>query len=153
MISTEQKNKIQEYLNQAIADSDMFLVEIKFSAADKIEIFLDADNSVTIQNCAKVARYINHNIEENSPELIYELEVSSAGLEHPIKLLRQYKKNVGRNLEVTLTDEKQIEGKLLEANDTDFIIEVQHSTAKSKKVQTTISYNDVKQAFVGVSFK
>ena len=57
-----------------------------------------------------------HQLEEQFPDWSYELEVSSAGLEHPLKMLRQYKKNIGRNLEVHLHDGKLMEGKLLNAD-------------------------------------
>ncbi len=153
MINQEQKNIIETGLQQGIADSDMFLVELKYLPFDKIEIFLDADSGVTIQQCTKIARAINHQLEEQFPDWSYELEVSSAGLEHPLKMLRQYKKNIGRNLEVHLPDGKLIEGKLLNADEQGFTIEYQLPKAKHKKEQKTFSYNDVKEVFVGVSFK
>ena len=153
MIQQQHKNIIEMGIQQGIADSDMFLVELKYLPFDKIEIFLDADSGVTIQQCTKIARSINHQLEEAFPDLNYELEVSSAGLEHPIKMLRQYQKNVGRNLEVNLPDGKLIEGKLLSADEKGFVLEYQLPKAKHKKEQKTFAFNDVKEVFVGVSFK
>ncbi len=153
MINQEQKNIIETGLQKGIAESDMFLVELKYLPFDKIEIFLDADSGVTIQQCTKIARAINHQLEETFPDCNYELEVSSAGLEHPLKMLRQYKKNVGRTLEVHLPDGKLIEGKLVSADESGFVLEYQLPKAKHKKEQKTFTYNDVKEVFVGVSFK
>ena len=153
MIQEQQKNIIETAIQQGIADSDMFLVELKYLPFDKIEIFLDADSGVTIQQCTKMARAINHQLEEKFPDWNYELEVSSAGLEHSLKMLRQYKKNIGRNLEVHLPDGKLIEGKLISADEAGFVLEYQLPKSKHKKEQRDFAYLDVKEVFVGVSFK
>ena len=153
MINQEQKNIIESVLNTAIAGTDLFVVAAKFLPYDKVEIFLDADSSVTIQQCTNVARAINKQLEEKFPDLIYELEVSSAGLEHSLQSLRQYKKNIGRNLEVHLNDGKLIEGKLIAADEAAFVLEYQLPKAKHKKEQKTFAYTDAKEVFVGVSFK
>ncbi len=153
MLSNQQKENIENVMQQGIAGSDTFVVDIKYSSANKIDIFLDAESGMTIEKCTKLARAINKHLEEFEPALDYELEVSSAGLEHPLKMLRQYKKNIGRNLEVHLADGILIEGKLLNADEQGFTIEYQLPKSKHKKEQKTFTFDEVKEVFVGVSFK
>ncbi len=144
---------LQQFIDEAIRDTDLFLIDLKILPYAKIEVFLDGDDGVTIQKCAQVARYINKNLEEKFGEdFIYELEVSSAGLEHPLKLVRQYLKNIGRKLEITLSDDSTLEGKLEAANETEFTLTYSLPKAKHKKETKTIPYTAVKTAFVGVSF-
>jgi ribosome maturation factor RimP len=153
MVSEEKKQLIESGLQQAIAGTDLFLVDLKFLPYDKIEVFLDADSAVQIQQCTSIARLLNKKIEEQFPDWNYELEVSSAGLEHPLKTLRQFKKNIGRKLEVHLHEGKLIEGKLIEADEKKIKIESTSAKAKHKKEEHTFLYDAVKEVFVGVSFK
>ncbi|MFM2224474.1 MAG: ribosome assembly cofactor RimP [Bacteroidota bacterium] len=149
MLSTANQQLFKTLLQQAIEGADVFLVEIKFTATEKVEIYLDSDSGVTIEKCTKVARFINKQLEEQQPELMYELEVSSAGLEHPLQSLRQYQKNIGRTLEVNMPDGKLFEGKLLSADESGFSIEARQ---KQKRENKTFKYDEVKEVFVGVSF-
>ncbi|MEY2829040.1 MAG: hypothetical protein RIQ33_898 [Bacteroidota bacterium] len=149
MISSLHQQLFKKLLAQAIDGSAMFIVEIKFVAPEKVEIYLDAEAGITIEMCTKVARYINKQLEEMEPELMYELEVSSAGLEHPLQSVRQYQKNMGRTLEVHLPNDSVIEGKLLTVDEAGFTIEIK---IKAKKSNQTFAFADVKAVFVGVSF-
>jgi ribosome maturation factor RimP len=152
MIQSALKSELQEFALSQLVGTDLFVVDFKVLPFDKIEFFLDADSSVTIAQCTKLARTINKWMEEKHPEVIYELEVSSAGLEHPLQSLRQYKKNIGRQLEVMTPDGKMIEGKLLECDENSFTIEFQSPKAKHKRVQATFKYSETKEVLVGVSF-
>jgi ribosome maturation factor RimP len=144
---------IIQLLNEAIADTDLFLIESRFLPNSKIELFLDADSAVTIQQCTKIARHIIKNIDEKYGEdFNYELEVSSAGLEHPLMNHRQYVKNIGRKIELTLTDGTEYDAKLVAVNELDFQIEYTLAKAKHKKEQKAIPFTAVKTAFIGVTF-
>jgi ribosome maturation factor RimP len=149
MLSSANQQLFKKLLEQAIEGADVFVVETKFVAPEKVEIYLDSEAGITIEKCTKVARYINKQLEEIDPELMYELEVSSAGLEHPLQSLRQYQKNIGRMLEVNMPNDKLIEGKLLTVDEIGFTIEVK---VKAKKSIQTFAFADVKEVFVGVSF-
>ena len=86
---------------------DVFLVEVKVNPGNNIIVFLDADNGVTIEKCIQINRALYKQIEEAGlfPNGDFSLEVSSPGVDEPLKLHRQYKKNIGRKVEVTMNDE------------------------------------------------
>jgi ribosome maturation factor RimP len=135
--------------------SDIFLVSLKIKPTNNIKIFLDADSGLSIEKCIKINRALYKIIEEKQwwPDGDFSLEVSSPGIDEPLKLLRQYKKNVGRKLEVTLLDEKKLEGKLLEV--TEEGIKIEQTEGKGKKIivkQTEILFADIKQAIVLIEF-
>ena len=153
MIPAILKPELQSFIASQLLDTDLFVVEFKILPFDKIEIFLDADSSVTIAQCTKLARAINKWMEEKHSEVIYELEVSSAGLEHPLQSARQFTKNVGRVLEVMMPDGKMMEGKLVACSHLDFTLEYQNPKAKHRREQIIIQYSEPKEVLVGVSFK
>ena len=84
----------------------IFPVEIKISPSNDIKVFLDADDGITIEKCTSVNKALYKYIEESElfPGGNFSLEVSSPGVDEPLKLYRQYKKNIGRKVEVVLND-------------------------------------------------
>lgn len=147
---------IEEYVSILLQDdSDVFPVDIKVNPGNSIFIYLDADSGVTIEKCTRLNRALYKQIEENGlfPAGDFSLEVSSPGINEPLKLKRQYKKNIGRTVEVTLNDGSKKAGKLTEVNDEQMIIE--ETDGKGKKAiikKTTILFNEVKHTKVLVTF-
>jgi len=88
MITTEQ---IEKLVAEKLENKDVFLVDIRIRHGNRISVFLDSDTGVNIKTCAELSRYIEFNLDRESED--FELEVSSAGLDQPLKLLRQYVKN------------------------------------------------------------
>ncbi|MGH2564958.1 MAG: ribosome maturation factor, partial [Ginsengibacter sp.] len=84
----------------------IFPVEIKISPGNDIKVFLDADDGITIEKCSSINKALYKYIEASGwfPNGNFSLEVSSPGIEEPLKLHRQYKKNIGRKIEVLMTD-------------------------------------------------
>lgn len=153
MINSSIQTEIKNWINGILVGMpDTFLLSLNIDQNGKIEVFLDADNGVNISTCTTIARAINKNMEEQHADIIYELEVSSAGLDQPLQQIRQYQKNIGRMLEVTQKNGDYIEGKLLSIGEVDFTIEAQNPKAKSKKIQKTIAFNDTEKVLVGVIF-
>src|SRR5664279_3285374 len=103
----------------------IFPVEIKISPANDIKVFLDADDGITIEKCTKVNKALYKYIEESGlfPDGNFSLEVSSPGIDEPLKLFRQYKKNIGRKIEVVMHDGSRAEGKLVNINPDEIVIE------------------------------
>jgi len=155
MPDTKQK-AIEDFVNAQLEGSeDVFLVEVKVIPGNNIKVFLDADNGITIEKCIKVNRALYNQIEESElfPNGDFSLEVSSPGVEEPLKLHRQYKKNIGRTVEVTMNDETKKEGKLITVNDDEIIIEEKTGQGKKAISKTTnILFNQVKHAKVLVTF-
>jgi len=136
-------------------NEDVFLVSVKIKPTNNIKVFLDADSGLSIDKCIKINRAMYKIIEENGwyPDGNFSLEVSSPGIDEPLLLLRQYKKNIGRPVEVTLTDTKTKEGKLLDADEASVTIE--ETTGKGKKAiiqAVAIPLDQIKQTIVQIVF-
>ena len=136
-------------------NEDIFLVSVRIKPTNNIKVFLDADSGLSIEKCIKINRALYKTIEEEAwyPDGNFSLEVSSPGVDEPLKMLRQYKKNIGRKLEVTFTDDTKKEGKLLSADENG--IQIEYTEGKNKKAVThikDIAFNEIKQAIVLISF-
>lgn len=136
-------------------DSDIFLVSLRVKPTNNFKVYLDADSGLSIEKCIKINRSLYKTIEEQGwyPEGDFSLEVSSPGVDEPLKMLRQYKKNAGRKLEVTFTDDTKLEGKLTSVEENS--IQLEYTEGKNKKAVThhrEIAFSDIKQAVVLVSF-
>ncbi len=134
---------------------DIFFVDMKVKPTNNIKIFLDADSGLGIEKCIKINRRLYRQVEEMGfyPEGDFSLEVSSPGIDEPLKMLRQYVKNVGRPVEVTLNDDTIIEGVLLEATEDNIILE--QTESKNKKavtIQIPVLFTDIKQTVVQIKF-
>src|SRR5437868_6308385 len=114
MVSGELQKIIEDYIRELLLErEDVFLVEIKIKSGNNIAVFLDADNGITIDTCTRINRALYKKIEENAlfANGDFSLEVSSSGVDEPLKLYRQYKKNIGRTIEVLLNNETKKQGK------------------------------------------
>ena len=100
--------QIESFLHQCLEGTDCFLVSFKVKPTNNYKIFLDSDSGLTLEKCLKVNRQLRRSIEEVGiyPEGDFSLEVSSPGVDAPLKLHRQYLKNIGRSLEIELIDEE-----------------------------------------------
>lgn len=152
-----QETQIQtvEALVTDLLFDDIFLVSIRIKPTNNIKIFLDADSGLSIEKCIKINRSLYRIMEEKAlyPDGNFSLEVSSPGIDEPLKMLRQYKKNIGRNVEVTLTDDTKQEGKLLEVKEDSILIEQHSGKGKKAIIQNReISFPEIKQTIVLIKF-
>jgi ribosome maturation factor RimP len=151
------ENRVRELVEEKIADRpELFLVEIKMLLNNKLIIHVDGDEGISIQDCAAISRHVGFHLEEeNVLEHAYNLEVSSPGVGEPLKLKRQYNKNIGRQLSVKLTDGTIKEGKLLSVTDNDITIEenVKEKGKKAYLVETVLSFDQIIETKVLISFK
>ncbi len=151
------KDKVLELLNQALEEKpSVFLIDLSISEANKITITLDGDNGVVLQDCIDVSKVIDANLDRE--EIDFSLEVASAGVSSPLKLVRQYKKNIGRSLKVKTATET-IEAELIAADDEG--IELTWSAREPKKIgkgketvvkNQRIPYSEIKEAVVTINF-
>lgn len=147
---------IEALIEKLIEDKEeIFLVSVRIKPTNNIKVFLDADDGLSIEKCIKINRALYKIIEEQAwyPDGNFSLEISSAGVDEPLKLLRQYKKNAGRKLEVTFENGSKLEGKLLVADENS--IQLEYTEGKNKKAVThikEIAYSEIKQAIVLISF-
>lgn len=144
-----EKIKILEIVQDALAGSDKFLVNIKITPDNRIYVDIDGDNGINIDDCIELSRTIESQLDRDEED--FELNVSSAGADAPLKLLRQYKKNVGRDLAVTLYDGNKIEGRLMSAEDEEIVVKSE-AGKKAPSVEHHLKYADIKTAKVVIQF-
>jgi len=140
-----------------LTDKSQFIVDVVVSARKgpkKVMVLLDGDQGVTIDDCANLSRELSKALDElKELEESYMLEVSTPGLDQPLVLHRQYKKNIGRGLKVKLQDEI-LEGILTEVFDQKLILTQYVGSGKKKEMKTLeIPFSEIDKAFVLVSFK
>lgn len=138
-----------------LLEDDVFLVELKVKPINNFKIYLDADSGLGIEKCIKINRALYKKIEEMAmyPEGDFSLEVSSPGIDEPLKLHRQYLKNIGRNVELSLMDGTKKEGKLLEVNESE--VSIEFTEGKGKKAvlhQLNIPFSEIKHTKVQIKF-
>jgi ribosome maturation factor RimP len=151
------EKRVAALVEEKIADRpELFLVEVKMLPNHKLIIHVDGDEGISIQDCVAISRHVGFHLEEeNLIEQAYNLEVSSPGVGEPLKLNRQYIKNIGRTLSVKLKDGLKKEGKLLEVAEDNLLLEesVKEKGKKAANVETTIPFNDILETSVLISFK
>ncbi len=109
------QERVRNLLKEAFEENNsLFLISLNISDQNHILVIIDGDEGVSVNDCITVSRKIENNIDRE--EVDYSLEVASAGVSEPLKLPRQYKKNIGRTLEVTTNSDK-FEGKLVEVDE------------------------------------
>lgn len=144
------KQYIEELAKAQLAGSEKFLVDVNVSPGNKIEIYLDAPNGISIKDCVDLSRHVEGSL--NRDEEDFSLEVSSPGATEPFKVMEQYKKYIGKEVEVKTLDGNLIKGKLLDAGDEQIVIETKKKEnkpiGKGKHLVTenlTFRYQQIKE--------
>ena len=142
--------EIKHLIEPVLTEHHLFLVELKISKDNVIEVFVDALEGVNIQTCIAVSREIESSL--NRDEEDFELTVSSAGLGYPFKVEQQYQKNLGKSVEIKLNDHTKLNGILLRFTPEEIVIEQEEKKiiegSKRKqlvKTERTIVRNDIKE--------
>jgi ribosome maturation factor RimP len=151
------KEKVKQLLDEGLAEyPDLFLINLSIDDNNKIVVTLDGDNGVQLQDCINISRAIEHNLDREEQD--FALEVASAGVSLPLKLVRQYKKNLGRTLKIKTTF-NTIEALLTDVSDEN--ISVEWSSREPKKIgkgketvlhKEKIEYKDIIEAIVTITF-
>ncbi|MGJ1434074.1 ribosome assembly cofactor RimP [Sphingobacterium spiritivorum] len=156
-MKTKVEQRVEELVLEKIGDrEDLFIVSIKMQGNGVLEILVDGDSGIAIDDCVKISRHVGFHLEEeNVIETAYRLEVSSPGIDSPLVLIRQYEKNIGRNVRVKNHEGEKREGKLLNVTENDITIE-ESKKEKGKKavpVESVIPFEQIKETKVLISFK
>lgn len=151
------EKRVIELVEEKIADRpDLFLVDVQMHGSGQLSILIDGDNGVAITDCVAVSRHVGFHLEEeNTIEQAYNLEVSSPGLDTPLKSFRQYQKNINRSLSIKLKNGDKKEGKLIAADGDGITLEenIKEKGKKATVVQNVIPFTDISETKVLVSFK
>lgn len=149
------KEKIQNLVEEVLSD-DQFIVDITVGAANQISVSVDSDAGISIGECVQISRHIENSLDRETED--FSLEVSSPGLSLPFKVVRQYLKNIGREVEVVTTEGEKQKGILRSAHQAGFEIEI---VAKEKvdgakvEITKTLAYDfdQIKTVKIVISFK
>jgi ribosome maturation factor RimP len=151
------KEKVYELINEALLEKpSVFLIDLTITDSYKIIVNLDGDTGVVLQDCIDISRAIENNLDREEQD--FSLEVASVGVGSPLKMVRQYKKNVGRTLIVKVASEI-IEAQLVGANEE--FITLAWEAREPKKIgkgketvqkKQDIPYTEIKEAIVTVTF-
>jgi len=146
-------DEIKGLLQPLLEETDMFIVNMKIKPINNIKIYLDSDTGFSVEKSIKVNRKLYALIEESQlfPDGDFSLEVSSPGVDEPLHEWRQYKKNIGRKVLVTLTDASDKLGVLKDVNEEKLVLEM---TVPKKKETTIVEipFSDIKTTVVQISF-
>ena len=132
-----------------------FLVEVRIKPTNNIKVFLDGDQGISIEKCVQYNRALYKQLEESGlfPGDDFSLEVSSPGLDEPLKSLRQYKKNIGRPVDILFQDGSKKEGRLLEVSEDGIIVEETKGKNKKKEVIShTFLFDNIKTTKIQIVF-
>ena len=152
------KDTLYQVVEQFLSETDYFLVDIKVTPDNRILVEIDSFEGVTIEFCAELNRHIESQIDREIED--YELEVGSAGLTEPFKVLKQYEKNIGNEVETLTKAGMKYTGILTEVHPTEFVLEIEKSVkpegAKRKIIVSenlTFQYEDIKTTKYIIRFK
>jgi len=150
------KEKVEQLIAEGIQGTDIFLVDLTLSPSNDIKVLLDSDTGLTLADCKKVSRAIEFNLDREEAD--FSLTVASSGIGEPL-VIRQYSKNVGRKVKVTLHDGDVIEAKMTAADEQSIQLEwktrEKKPTGKGKITivnQRTIEHREIKQTIVLITF-
>ena len=131
-----------------------FLVETGIKPTNNVKVFVDADHGAAIDQISKINRVLYKWMEESFfPNGDFSIEVSSPGLEEPLKMDRQYLKNIGRHVEVVLKNGLKTEGKLISATEEEIIVEEERGKGKKKElIEHKILKQEIKTTKIQVRF-
>jgi len=148
---------IRQFTNEQLEGTNKFIISVKVKNGNHITVVIDGDEPLRIEDCIAVSRHIESKFDREVED--FELRVFSAGIDQPYVLLRQYIKNIGREVEVTLMDGTIIKGILVAADEHQ--IQIDEKVEKRKKKVTgvsagealTIPFSEIKQTREIISFK
>ncbi len=150
--------KVKETVEEFLGQGSTYLVDVKVTPGNDIVVTVDDDEYVDVEMCEKLHRYIESRF--NRDEEDYSLEVGSAGITAPFVLPRQYRKNIGEEVEVLTADGKKFRGNLVSATDEGFVVSVtrkEKPEGAKRKIEVTeelpYGYSQVKYVKKSIIFK
>ncbi|MHA3047200.1 ribosome assembly cofactor RimP [Riemerella anatipestifer] len=152
------KAQVETLLNDFLLErEDLFLIDLKVSVGDDVVVILDGDNGVTLQDCLDASRAIEFNMDREEHD--FSLQVMSAGLSEPLTQIRQFRKNIGRDLDILLNDSSKIEGELARVEEDKVVLILRYRKPKEigkgkidVEEEKEILLSDIKKALVAIKF-
>ena len=153
-----QKEVVSRIVEEWLKDKDYFLVDLSVSQDDKIVVEIDHAEGVWIEDCVELSKFIESKLNRDSED--FELEVGSAGLGQPFKVLQQYRNHIGKTVEVLTVDGHKLKGVLKDADENGIVLSLEkkitpEGAKRPKKVMVDESYTfeQIKYTKYLISFK
>ncbi|MDD2284300.1 MAG: ribosome assembly cofactor RimP [Paludibacter sp.] len=152
------KSIVSQIVESYLQENECYLVDIKVTSDNRIQVEIDSFKGVSLDDCVELNRYIESKLDREVED--YELEVSSAGLSSPFKILKQYEKNLGKEVEVLTSEGKKLTGVLNSVTSEGIVLTVERiiKTEAAKRKTTiqeeiTLSFNNIKTTKLIIRFK
>ncbi|WP_405609630.1 ribosome assembly cofactor RimP [Polaribacter sp. Asnod1-A03] len=151
------QTKVRDLVDEALAlNESLYLIDIVMSENNKIQITVDGDNGVPLSECIRISRSVDNSFDREEED--FSLEVSTPDIAHPLKVKRQYIKNINRILKVK-TSEEEFEGTLVEVDEDKIVLSWKTREAKpigkgkvTVQKTATLDYKDIIEAKVKIVF-
>lgn len=152
------KEQVQDLIKEKLKEKNCFVVELEVRGGSNILLEIDNYKGLTVEDCVSFSRAIEHNLDRENED--FELNVSSPGLDKPLRVKEQYIKNIGRNVKVVQLDGESCIGKLINVEKDEITVEYlckEIVEGKKKKQiiikQEIINFNNIKETTIIISFK
>ena len=152
------RNVILQLVEEKLASTEMFLVDVEVKTGNVIVVEIDSDEAVSIDDCVALSRWLEEHLDRDKED--FELEVGSAGITSPFKVLRQYVKNIGNEVEILLKAGVKLTGVLKEADENGIVVTVEKQVkpegAKRKitvQEDQSYTYDEIKYTKYVIRFK
>lgn len=147
---------IKDLIEKKLDGTDQFLVDVKLSPS-KLIVAIDKPTGILLDECSKLNKYLASELETSGFLETHEIEITSPGMDQPLKVYQQYLRRIGRELNVITIDGKFHKGKLLSANNITFeLLEITTTKVQKKKIKhentITINYNEIKESKLELKF-
>ena len=144
------KQQVIDLTNEWLADKEYFLVDVVISKDDKITVEIDHAEGVWIEDCADLSRHIESSLSRETED--YELEVGSAGLGQPFKVVQQYQNHIGLEVEVLTKDGRKLKGILKDANESDFTVTISKKEKPEGAKRPVLVEEDLQFTYDGIKY-
>ena len=152
------RNVILQLVEEKLASTEMFLVDVEVKTGNVIVVEIDSDEAGSIDDCVALSRWLEEHLDRDKED--FELEVGSAGITSPFKVLRQYVKNIGNEVEILLKAGVKLTGVLKEADENGIVVTVEKQVkpegAKRKitvQEDQSYTYDEIKYTKYLIRFK
>jgi len=152
------KEQILELIQDKLTENNCFLVELEIGEGNTISIEIDSYDGISVTDCIEISKVIDNSLDREVED--FEMNVSSAGLDKPLRVIEQYKKNIGRDVKVVPIEGLVVKGELVEVTEEEIVVEHSYKERiegrKKKETivkQEKIKFNNIKETTIIISFK
>ncbi len=153
-----EKNAVKQLVEQWLSEKDYFLTDLTISSDNRIVVEIDHEEGVWIEDCVELSRFIEAGFDREQED--FELEVGSAGIGQPFKVLRQYEIHQGENVEVLTADGRKLTGILSNVTAEQFVLTIKEKVKEEGKKRPTLvdrdltfKYDEIKWTKYLIDFK